>query len=635
MSHTQTMKFEAETRQLLDLMVHSLYSNKEVFLRELISNASDALDRLRLEAATDQALAAEQSDPEIRLEPNAESRTLTIRDNGIGMSREELISNIGTIARSGTQELIDRMRQAKPEEMSAELIGQFGVGFYSCFMIADRVELLTRRAGEEKASRWEYAGESGEYTISDGGRAPVGTSITLHLKDADADDGIEDYTDATVLRRIVKKYSDFVRYPVKLPVRREEQVDGLPVISLEDEVLNSMKAIWLRPADEVEDDEYNEFYRHISHGWDEPIERISMKAEGRFEYQALLFIPSQAPIDLYSQAYRRGLQLYVRNVKIMEHCEGLLPDYLRFVKGVVDAQDLPLNVSREMLQENRQVTQIRKALTKKIIDTLLAAKEAGEHYDEIWRSYGALIKEGIASHQESRDKLVPLLLFESTADPEAKVDLATYVERMPEGQEEIYYISGERRAAVESSPHLEAFSRRGFEVLFMLDSVDEFMLHHLQDFEGKTLRSVAQGEVDLGEEKEKEQKEERQKEFAPFLEALTEALKDHVKEVRLTTRLTTSPACLVGAEGELSPHIARLMRQNRMDIPEIKRDMELNPTHDVVVRLKQHFDDGDRGETLTDSAELLLGQALLAENAPLPDPARFAKLLTRLLAKVL
>ncbi|MCB1054932.1 MAG: molecular chaperone HtpG, partial [Acidobacteria bacterium] len=453
-----TRQFKAETRQLLDLMIHSLYTNKEIFLRELISNASDALDRLRFESLTDPELLAGDETLEIRLESDREARTLTISDNGIGMSRDEVVENIGTIAKSGTRELVEKIQQSKSPEAAAQLIGQFGVGFYSAFMVADEVELVTRRAGEEQATFWSSTGD-GKYKLGDAERAGRGTTITLHLKPADSEHGLEDFTDRWTVGRVVRRYSDFVSYPIIFKDTREEvekDEAGNPIEGgkketvVEDKVLNSMKPIWTRPADEVSEEEYNEFYKHISHDWNEPMKHFSFRAEGRIEYQALLFIPSSAPYDYYYHGYEFGLQLYVRRVMIMDKCEDLLPRYLRFAKGVVDSSDLPLNISRQRLQEDRHIGQIRRWLTKKILDTLSEMqRDQPEDYLKFWEEFGRSLKEGIGSDWDNKDKIVSLLLFQSSADPEKLTTLDEYVERMGEDQKEIFYLTGESRAVVE------------------------------------------------------------------------------------------------------------------------------------------------------------------------------------------
>src|SRR5215218_5667917 len=446
-AQAETLQFQAETKQLLDLMIHSLYSNKEIFLRELISNASDALDRLRFEALTQPELLAGDETLEIRLEADRNARTLTIRDNGIGMSRDEVIANIGTIAKSGTRELAERLKQGESQQAIAELIGQFGVGFYSSFMAAERVELVTRRAGEETATRWESTGD-GTYTIEEGVKAGRGTAITLHLKPEDKDNGMDDFSDRWVVSRVVRRYSDFVIYPIVLRADKDPEIEDLakeketgekPNMPLEEKVLNSMKPIWTRPASEVTQDEYKEFYKHISHDWTEPLKTIQYKAEGRIEYQALLFIPSTAPYDLYYVASKPGLQLYVKRIQIMEKCEDLLPQYLRFVRGVVDSPDLQLNVSREMLQQDRFIALIRKGLTKKVLDTLEEMKKSeSSTYLKFWKEFGRAIKEGVSSDYENKERIVSLLLFESSNDPEKLTTLKDYVARMKEGQNEIY-----------------------------------------------------------------------------------------------------------------------------------------------------------------------------------------------------
>ncbi len=627
----KSMKFEAETKQLLEIMINSLYTEKEVFLRELISNASDALDKLRFAALTDTGLVPEGFNGEIRLLTDSKNRTLTISDNGIGMSYDEVISNIGTIARSGTHELIKTLEKQKSEKLPAELIGRFGVGFYSCLMVADSVTLTTQKAGEETATVWEYAGGE-SYDVREGSRDSQGTTIVLNLKNADPEDGLEDFTSEWIIRRIVKKYSDFVRYPVILPVEREEGEGDDKKAVVKDETLNSMKAIWQKPENEMNDDELKEFYKHIASDWSDPLMHIAMKAEGRYEYQTLMFIPGNAPFDLFSQSYKRGLQLYARNVKIMDRCEDVLPEYMRFVKGVLDAQDLPLNISRETLQNNRQITTIRSTLTKKVISELKKLKDKDlDKYLKFWEQFGPVIKEGVHSDFENREKLQPLLLFQSTNDKEKLTSLEEYKSRMKEGQEDIYYLSGESREIVENSPHLEAFTQKGYEVLFFTDPIDDFMVSGLTEFDGKKLKSIGKGDVELGSEEEKKALDEKKKDYGKFLEALAKPIEEHVKSVELSSRLTSSPCCLVGEEGDLSPHIERMMRQSKLAIPSQKRVMELNAEHEVVARLKTRFDAGMSEEELSDAAQLLLGQALLAESSPLPDPAGFARLVAKLM----
>jgi molecular chaperone HtpG len=642
----ETLQFQAETKQLLDLMIHSLYSNKEIFLRELISNASDALDRLRFEALTQPELLAGDETLEIRLEADRNARTLTIRDNGIGMSRDEVIANIGTIAKSGTRELAERLKQGESQQTIAELIGQFGVGFYSSFMAADRVELVTRRAGEETATRWESTGD-GTYTIEEGVKAGRGTAITLHLKPEDKDNGMDDFSDRWVVSRVVRRYSDFVSYPIILKAEKDPEIEDLakeketgekPQMALEEKVLNSMKPIWTRPASEVTQDEYKEFYKHISHDWTEPLKTIQYKAEGRIEYQALLFIPATAPYDLYYVASKPGLQLYVKRIQIMEKCEDLLPQYLRFVRGVVDSPDLQLNVSREMLQQDRFITLIRKGLTRKVLDVLDEMREKdSDTYRKFWTEFGRAIKEGVSSDYENKDRLLELLVFESSNDPEKLTTLKEYVERMKEGQNEIYYLTGESRSQVENSPHLETFKEKGYEVLYLVDTVDELLTQSLHEYGGKRLKSVGKGTVSLGSEEEKKQTEEelkaQEEQMKPLLEHLQKKLDANVKQVRLTNRLTNSPVCLVGAEHDYSPQLEKLLQKGKGGGPKQRRIMELNPKHEILSRMTERFEKNPDDPMLEDYANLLFGYGLIAEGGELPDPVRFNRAVADLMTR--
>jgi molecular chaperone HtpG len=646
----ETLQFQAETKQLLDLMIHSLYSNKEIFLRELISNASDALDRLRFEALTNPELltSADGSEDklEIRLAADREKKTLTIEDNGIGMSRAEVIANIGTIAKSGTRELVNRLKQGESKQTIAELIGQFGVGFYSSFMAAERVELVTRRAGETEATRWESNGD-GTYQVTETERAGRGTTVTLHLKAEDRDNGIEDWSDRWVISRIVRRYSDFVSYPILLTAEKDPEIEDLakeketgekPKMPLEEKVLNSMKPIWTRPQSEVTSEQYNEFYRHISHDWSEPLKVVSFKAEGRIEYQALLFVPSQAPYDLYYVASKVGLQLYVKRIQILEKCEDLLPHYLRFVRGVVDSPDLALNVSREMLQQDRHITMIRKGLTKKVLDTFTQMREKeAETYLKFWGEFGRAIKEGVSADYENKEALLELLLFQSSHDPEKLTTLKEYVGRLKEGQNEIYYLTGESRSQVESSPHLEAFKEKGYEVLYLVDPVDELLTQSLNEYDGKRLKSVGKGTVSLGSEEEKKQAEEalktREEELKPLLELLQKKLDEQVKQVRLTSRLTASPVCLVGADHDYSPQLEKLLQKGKGGGPKQRRIMELNPNHRIVAGLKERFDKDQADPAIAEYAELLLGYGLLAEGTELPDVPRFNRAVAELMTR--
>ncbi|HET6479099.1 MAG TPA: molecular chaperone HtpG, partial [Actinoplanes sp.] len=585
----ETLEFQAEARQLLQLMVHSIYSNKDIFLRELISNASDALDKLRLATLQD-GLEADASDLHIELEADVDARTLTVRDNGIGMTREEVVELIGTIAKSGTAELLTKLREAKE---SPELIGQFGVGFYSTFMVADKVTLVTRKAGTEgHGTRWESAGE-GTFTIDDEPDAPVGTTVTVHLRPKDEEDALYDYTDQWKIREIVKKYSDFISFP----------------ITMGEDTLNSMKALWARPRSEVSDEEYHEFYRHISHDWSEPLEIINMRAEGTFEYEALLFLPSRAPHDLFQRDSHRGLQLYVKRVFIMDDSRELIPDYLRFVKGVVDAADLSLNISREILQQDRHIQMIRRRLVKKVLSTVKDLRNNHpEKYATFWREFGRAVKEGLLNDQDNQKAILDVATFASTAGSEPTT-LTAYVERMKEGQEEIYFLTGESRSQVENSPHMEAFQAQGYEVLILTDPVDEIWVEAVPDYDGKKLQSVARGSVDLPKDNEEP---EPTGDFEPVLTFLKSTLESQVKDVRLSHRLTTSAACLVSDADDITPALEKMYRAMGQDGPRVKRILELNPNHPLVGGLREAVEQRSADPALPETAELLYGTALLA-----------------------
>lgn len=642
---TETFEFQTEARQLLDLMIHSVYSNKDIFLRELISNASDALDKRRFEGVKHPDILPEGTELHIRLEPGHAPRSLAIVDNGIGMSRAEVQELIGTIAKSGTREFL---RQAKEAQASGpELIGQFGVGFYSVFMVAERVTLLTRRAGEDEATLWESSGD-GKYTLTRAERSEPGTTITLYLKPEDSENGLHDYTAEWTLRNIVKQYSDFVAYPIRMDIERTERerdADGNVIEGAEEkkvvrtETLNSMKAIWLRDKAEVTEDEYNEFYKHIAHDWTDPMLRIQAKIEGTMEYRLLLYVPSHAPMDLYyAESRNRGVHLYIKRVFIMDDCRDLLPGYLRFLRGVVDSEDLSLNISREILQQDRQIQRMSKGIVGKALAALKDFKEKkADEYLKFWGEFGRVLKEGLFQDEENRERLLDLALFSSTHDGSALTSLKDYVERMKEGQEAIYYITGEDRKRAENSPHLEAFRAKGYEVLLLVDPVDEVWAQSVSEYADKPLRSIAKGAAELGTEEEKKLAEEELKEksesFAPLLGGLKSALGDQVKDVRLSTRLTESAACLVTDTHDLSPQLEQMMRAMGQPVPPAKRILELNPGHDVIVKLRERAEAGAEG--IGDYAELLYGQALLAEGGTLDDPAGFAKRVSTLLAKAL
>ncbi|MFJ6096178.1 molecular chaperone HtpG [Williamsia muralis] len=651
-AQVEEMEFATETRQLLDLMIHSIYSNKDSFLRELVSNASDALDKLRLESYRNKDLEVDTSDLHIEISLDPDARTFTITDNGIGMSRDEVVDLIGTLAKSGTADVRRKLKEAKEAEAAGsgaaeELIGQFGIGFYSTFMVADKVTLLTRKAGETSATRWESAG-AGTYTIEDVAEAPQGTSVTLHLKPEDAEDDLHDYTSVPQIRQLVKKYSDFISWPIRMDVTTPvppkapgdddaddaaADADG-PTETTTTEVLNSQKALWTRPRSEVTDEEYADFYRHISHAWDEPLEIIPMKAEGTFEYQALLFIPSTAPFDLFMRERRTGVQLYVKRVFIMDDCEELMPEYLRFVKGLVDAQDLSLNVSREILQQDRQIKAIRRRLTKKVLSTIkdMRANDR-EKYDTVWSQFGRVLKEGLLQDADNRDALLAICSFSSTHSVDTATTLAEYVERMKDDQSQIFYATGESREQLENSPHLEAFKKKGIEVLLLTDPIDEMWVGQIFDFEGKPLQSVAKGEVDLSDTADKEDDDKDNKQFDELLTWLTGVLIDDVSQVRLSSRLTDSAACIVGEAQSLSPALERMYRESGYPMPDSKRILELNPDHALTKGLQEAFAARGDDESLRQTAELLYGAALLAEGGTPKQPAAFSKTLANLLTK--
>jgi molecular chaperone HtpG len=620
MSTPETFQFQAEARQVLDLMIHSLYTNKDIFLRELISNASDALDRLRFEALSNPDLIDKDDRLEIVIESDPKERTITVHDNGVGMSREEVISNIGTIAKSGTRELLQSLKEKQSSDVLNTLIGQFGVGFYSAFMAADRVKLLTRRAGDDKATQWESSGD-GTYTIADARKLTRGTSITLHLKKFEEEDDVDDFADKFVIGRIVHQYSDFVAYPIYYKEAGGKQ---------EDKPLNSMKPIWTRPRSEVTDDEYKEFYKHISHDWNEPMKIWSFRAEGRTEYQALLFVPSQAPFDLFYQTAKFGLHLYVRRVLIMEHCEELLPAYLRFVRGVVDSSDLPLNVSRQRLQEDRHIAQIRKWITKKVLDSLEEMQKNEEEYTKFWKQFGRVLKEGASFDFDNKDKLLSLCLFESSADPERLTSLKDYVGRMKEGQSAVYYITGPSRRAVENSPHLEAFKHKGYEVLFLVDPVDEVLVQWITEFQEKKLKSVAKGTADLGDDTDLRDKLQ---EFSKMIDMLHARLQDRVKQVRLSSRLKASPVCLVVGEQDASPNLEKMLSQMKTGHEKQKRILEINPDHDLVVKMRDRLKANPDDPVFEDFAQVMYGYALLAEGSELDDPQKFNEAVMHVMAK--
>ncbi len=598
----ETLGFQAEVKQLLKLMIHSLYSNKEIFLRELISNASDAADKLRFEALADNSLYESEPDLGIRVAVDKDARTITIADNGIGMSRDEVIANIGTIARSGTREFLDRL--TGDQKKDANLIGQFGVGFYSSFIVADKVTLTTRRAGlpADAGVRWESDG-GGEYSLEPVNRPGRGTEVVLHLRE-----GEDDLLDPWKVKGIIRKYSDHISLPI--------QIAG------EDAPINKASALWARPKAEVTEEQYKEFYTHVAHDPEPPLAWTHGRVEGRQEYTQLLYIPARAPFDLWDRHQRRGVKLYVRRVFIMEDAEHLMPGYLRFVRGVIDSNDLPLNVSREILQESKDVESIRAGAARRILALLEElAENQKDKFAAFWKEFGRVMKEGVGEDHSNRERVAKLLRFASTnADTaDETVSLADYVSRMPPGQDKIYYVTAESFAAARSSPHLEVFRKKGIEVLLMHDRVDEWLVGNLPEFDGKKLASVARGGLDLGDETEKKEAEEKGKEFSELTERIKKSLGARVKEVRVTMRLTESPACLVADESDIGGNLARILKAAGQKVPESAPILEINPSHPIVLRLKHEENRFD------DWAALLFEQALLAEGGELEDPAGLVK----------
>lgn len=637
-----TKQFQTEVQQLLDLVIHSLYSNKDIFLRELISNSSDAIDKIRFESNSDEALLESNSDWKIKIVVDKTAGTLIIRDNGIGMNMAEVEENIGTIARSGTKAFMQSLKD-KAASDNPELIGQFGVGFYASFMVADKVTLETRKAGStDSGCRWESTGD-GSYTVEECTRELRGTEITLHLKDE-----FKTYLDEWKIRSIVKKYSDYIQYPVVMDVTRTEtpkgvdgkEIEGAGTIEkTEEQTLNSMKAIWARPKSEVTEEEYTEFYKHVSHDYDAPFRTIHFSAEGTSEFKALLYLPAKKPFDMFMSDRKKGLQLYVKRVFISDKCEELIPDYLRFVKGVVDSSDLPLNVSREILQEDVLIKRIQKSLVGKVLSTLAEVKEKTfEEYVTFWKEFGQVIKEGMHFDYANKEKLQELLLFESTStEAGSYISLKDYVERMQKSQNDIYYITGASRETLEQSPHLEAFRAKSYEVLFLTDPVDEWVVQSLTEYNEKALKAVDRGDISLDSEEEKKEKEkkreEAQKEFSDLISLISDRLKDKVKEVRFSNRLTDSACCLVADEYGMNANMERIMKAMNQAVPESKRILELNPDHAILKAMASIHQKDNSAPALTDYADLLYDQALLTEGSTIKDPLRFTKLVSDLMVK--
>jgi molecular chaperone HtpG len=618
----QTLSFQAEVKQILHLVTHSLYSNKEIFLRELVSNASDACDKLRFEALDNAALYEDQPNLEIRVWYDAEKKTITIRDNGIGMSADEAVQHLGTIAKSGTREFLSKLEGDKKKD--ANLIGQFGVGFYSGFIVADRITVESRRAGlpAEQGVRWASDG-SGDFDVESIARAERGTDVTLHLRE-----GEEEFLSQWKLKSIISKYSDHISLPILMKKQQWDEEKKEQVETGEWETVNKAAALWTRPKSEITDAQYQEFYKQISYDSEAPLAYTHNRVEGRTEYTQLLYVPAKAPFDLWNRDKRGGVKLYVKRVFIMDDAEALMPVYLRFVKGVIDSADLPLNVSRELLQESRDVKAIREGSTKRVLSMLEdVAENQKDKYAEFWKQFGAVLKEGIGEDFQNQERLAKLFRFASTHADEG-VSLADYLSRMKEGQEAVYYITAESLAAAKSSPQLEIFRKKGIEVLLFTDRVDEWMLSHLYEFEGKPLQSVAKGGVDLGklqDEEEKKAAEETASAFKPVLDRLKEALKERAKDVRASTRLVDSPACIVADEGDMSAHLARMLKQAGQGAPSSKPILEVNPQHALVKRLES-----DEAR-FADLANILFDQAMLAEGGQLEDPAGYVRRINALL----
>ncbi len=628
----ETLGFQAEVKQLLQLMIHSLYSNKEIFLRELISNASDAADKLRFEAINNDTLYGNDHELKIKVTFDKEAKTVTISDNGIGMSRDEAISHLGTIAKSGTKEFFGKL--SGDQQADAALIGQFGVGFYSGFIVADKITVETRRAGAEAADgvRWESGGE-GDYSVESIEKIGRGTDVVLHLRS-----GEEELLSGWKLKSIIRKYSDHISLPILMQKDEWDAEKSETVLKDEFETVNQASALWARNKADITAEQYEEFYKHVSHDFQAPLTLTHNRVEGRSEYTQLLYVPAHAPFDLWDRNKRGGIKLYVKRVFIMDDAEQLMPAYLRFIKGVIDSNDLPLNVSREILQESRDVKVIREGSTKRVLGMLEELANADEQekkdkYTTFWTEFGQVLKEGIGEDAGNKERIAKLLRFASTANDNAdqNTSLADYIGRMKEGQEKVYYVAGDSYTAAKNSPHLEIFRKKGVEVLLMTDRVDEWMLSFLTEFEGKELVSVAKGGLDLGgleDEAEKKEHEETETSYKDLVERMKAALGDKAKDVRVTFRLTDSPACLVADENELSGNLLRMLKAAGQNAPESKPILEINPNHPLVTRLK--YESADSAH-FGDWAHILFDQAMLAEGGSLADPATFVKRLNEML----
>jgi molecular chaperone HtpG len=634
---TETHEFKTEIKQLLNLIINSLYSNKEIFLRELISNSSDAIDKLRFKAQTDEGILGNDGEFKIRIERDAVKNTLTVEDNGIGMTYDEVLENIGTIAKSGTNDFLEAMKQLNKEAtLTPELIGQFGVGFYSSFIVADKITLLSKSANGDPAVRWESHGD-GEFTITEAEKSGRGTIITLELKKKEEDD--QDFTDEWTIRNIIKQHSDFVAYPVVMDVEKDEPIpeneqlkdkDDKPIGEttrkvISEEILNSMKAIWTKNKADVTDKEHEEFYQHISHDWNPPLEKLHLKLEGTIEYTALLYLPAKAPFDIFNPDAKHGVRLYCKRVFIMDDCKELMPEYFRFVKGVVDTPDLNLNISREILQQDRLVRNIRRNLVKKILD-LLKNMES-EKYEKFWEEFGAVIKVGVHSDIENKNKIADLLRYKTTKSDGKWKSLQQYVEGMPPDQKEIYYITGENMTALINSPLLEQLKSKDFEVLLMTDPIDEWVTQALNEYDGKKLRSAEKGDLDI--DKVDEEKKDK---YESLFKHIRVQLEDTIKEVRPSTRLTDSVACLSGDTYDMSGYMEKILKSTGQQVPENKRALELNMSHPVMEKVFGMFEADKDDPKLNDYVQLLLDLAVISEGGKVDDPSNFSKKIGNLMA---
>lgn len=621
----ETVQFQAEVKELLSLVINSLYTHKEIFLRELISNASDAIDKAKYLSITDKTNNLAGTEWEIHIRPDKENNSITISDNGVGLSREEAVKSLGTIAHSGTKEFINAVKSGQIESQP-ELIGQFGVGFYSAFMVAEKITVISKKVGEDTGVKWESKAD-GTFEVDETEKENFGTDVIVTLKEDE-----KEFLDEWRIKEIVKKYSDYIEYPITMNVEKEDK-DGNK--SVEKETLNSMKALWLKDKSEITENEYNEFYKHISHDFSDPLETIHFKAEGTQEFTALLYIPSHAPFDIFYKDFKFGPSLYVKKVQIMDHCEELMPPYLRFIKGVVDSSDLPLNVSREILQNNRQVETIKKNIVKKVIETLKNLKKNDtEKYEKFYKEFGKILKEGIHYDFSRKEEIAGLMTFYTTKSVDKKIDFDEYVANMKENQEEIFFICGESIAEVRNSPYLERFKDKDVEVIFLTDEIDDMIMGTLAEYKGKKLKSVLKGDLSLDED-EKKEKENKEKELKDFLESTKEQLKDKVKDVKISNRLKDSPACLVVDENAMDPAMKKLLEQMGQEVPAQEKTLEINSEHPVVKKLKAIYETDPKSSTVKEYTDLLYNLSLVVEGEKPENPSDFVKRLSKMIDKSL